>query len=164
MRRVQKLARYLGTRPWLSRIGPRLVTVDTAMQRLTRGRVAISRLAGMTSVLLTTTGRKTGLPRDTPLIAVPEGDSLLLIASNWGKPGHPAWSANLIATPEATVRTRGRGFAITATLLTGSERDAAWETVTTAWPPYLDYAGRSGRELRIFRATRRPSPASNTPT
>jgi deazaflavin-dependent oxidoreductase (nitroreductase family) len=152
---LKKLALYLARRPWLPAIGPRLVTVDTAVQRWSGGRFAASRLAGLTSVLLTTTGRRTGQPRHTPLIAIPEGGSLLLVASNFGKPGHPAWSANLMANPEATIHTRGHSFPVTTVLLTGTERDQAWATATEVWPAYHDYTARSGRELRIFRATRR---------
>lgn len=155
MNPLRKVAEYLGRQPWLPTVGPRIVGLDTALQRWTGGRLALARLGGMTTVLLTTTGRKTGQPRQTPLIAIPEGGTLLLIASNFGKPGHPAWSTNLIANPQATVHTRGHAFAVTATLLTGAERTTAWETATAAWPPYHDYAARSSREIRMFRVTRR---------
>ncbi|HEV2780125.1 MAG TPA: nitroreductase family deazaflavin-dependent oxidoreductase [Actinophytocola sp.] len=155
MKPLHRLALYIGRRSWLPKIGPRLVFVDTALQRWTGGRLALSRLGGMTSVLLTTTGRRTGLPRDTPLIAIPEGGSLLLVGSNFGKPGHPAWSTNLIAHPEATIRTRGHTFPVTATLLTGPERAEAWHTLLKVWPAYDDYTTRSGRELRVFRVTLR---------
>jgi deazaflavin-dependent oxidoreductase (nitroreductase family) len=149
---VQRIAQYLGRRPWLSKVGPRLVKTDLGLQRLTGGRISFGRLGGLTSVLLTTTGRKTGQPRSTPLIAVPDGDDLLLLGSNWGKPGHPNWSANLIANPEATAGINGRTFPIRTTLLTGEDRAAAWKTATTVWPAYNDYTDRSGREIRVFRA------------
>jgi deazaflavin-dependent oxidoreductase (nitroreductase family) len=151
LRLAQRVARI----PWLSAVGPRFVFLDTALQRWTGGRIAVARIAGLTTVLLTTTGRRTGLPRDTPLIAIPEGGSLLLVGSNWGKPGHPAWTANLIAHPEATIRTRGHSFAVTATLLTGPARAQAWSSLTATWPVYDDYTARSNRELRVFRITRR---------
>src|SRR5436305_836993 len=109
------------------------------------------RLAGLTSALLTTTGRRTGLPRSTVLMAVPDGGSLILIGSNFGKPGHPAWSANLKTNPEATVHLRGHAFPVTATLLAGDERAAAWATATKMWPPFDVYADRAGREIRVFR-------------
>lgn len=148
---VRKLAQTLGRQPWLSAAGPRLVTLDIALQRWTAGRISFGRLAGMTAVLLTTTGRRTGQPRPTPLIAIPDGGTLILVASNWGKPQHPAWSANLMTTPTATVAVRGHTFPVTATFLNGPDRAAAWHTVTTAWPAYNDYATRSGREIRLFR-------------
>jgi deazaflavin-dependent oxidoreductase (nitroreductase family) len=148
-------ADYLGRRPWLSTVGPRVVAVDLGLQRLTGGWLSFGRLAGMSSVLLITTGRKTGQPRRTPLIVVPDGDAFLLVASNFGRPGHPSWSANLIADPQATALIRGHPFPITAKLLTGAERATAWATATAAWPAYDDYAVRSGREIRVFRAVRR---------
>ncbi|HET9139655.1 nitroreductase family deazaflavin-dependent oxidoreductase [Actinophytocola sp.] len=152
---LRPFARRLGRQPWLSAAGPRLITVDMTLQRWTRGRVAFSSLAGMTAVLLTATGRRTGQPRTTPLMAIPDDGSLILVASNWGKPHHPAWSANLIAHPAATAQVRGHDFPVTATLLTDADRAAAWHTVTTAWPAYHDYATRSGREIRLFRLTLR---------
>jgi deazaflavin-dependent oxidoreductase (nitroreductase family) len=152
---VQRLAHYIARQPWLPTVGPRLVTMDLALQRLTGGRLSFVRLGGMTGVLLTTTGRHTGQPRSTPLIAIPDGDDLLLVASNWGKPRHPAWSANLIANPQATARVNTRTFPITAKLLTGEERAKAWTIATRIWPIYHDYEARSGREIRIFRATHR---------
>jgi deazaflavin-dependent oxidoreductase (nitroreductase family) len=152
---MQKLARYLGRQPWLPTVGPRVVAVDIALQRLTRGRISFGGLAGLTALLLTTTGRKSGRPRTAPLIAVPDGDSLLVVGSNWGRPNHPAWSANLIANPAATVRVRGRDFPVTTAQLTGDERARAWTTVTTVWPVYDDYAAKTSRQLRIFRVTRR---------
>jgi deazaflavin-dependent oxidoreductase (nitroreductase family) len=60
--------------------------------------------------------------------------------------------ANLIANPHATLRSGTRSYPVTATLLTGDERAAAWATATTTWPAYQDYAVRSGREIRVFRA------------
>lgn len=148
-----RLAQRVARNPLLAKIGPRFVFLDTAVQRWTGGRIAVARLGGLTTVLLTTTGRRTGLPRDTPLIAIPEGGSLLLVGSNWGRPGHPAWTANLIADPHATIRTRGHTFTVTATLLTGVERTEAWSALTRTWPVYDDYTARSGRELRVFRVT-----------
>ncbi|HEU5476031.1 MAG TPA: nitroreductase/quinone reductase family protein [Actinophytocola sp.] len=153
MKLVRRLAQTLGRQPWLSAVGPHLVAMDIALQRLTGGRVAFSRFAGMAAVLLTTTGRRTGQARTTPLMAIPDDGSLILVASNWGKPNHPAWSANLIANPAATALVRGHAFPVTATLLTGPDRAVAWSTVTTAWPAYHDYATRSGREIRLFRLT-----------
>jgi deazaflavin-dependent oxidoreductase (nitroreductase family) len=153
---MQRLAYFIGRQPWLPKIGPRMVHLDAALQRWTRGRLAVARLGGMTSILLTTTGRKTGQPRHTPLIAIPDGDGLLLVGSNWGKPNHPSWTANLIANPHATIQLRGRTLSVTATLLTGEARSTAMATATEVWPAYRDYTERSGRELRIFRVPRSP--------
>lgn len=154
MNPLWKIARQLGRRQWFATIGSHLVIVDRALQRMTGGLVAFGRLAGLNPVLLTTTGRLTGRQRTTPLVAVPDGDGLLLVGSNWGKPGHPAWSANLLAQPQAMLEIRGRSFPVTATLLTGMERERAWHKAVESWPAYTDYAGRAHREIRIFRVSR----------
>ena len=151
---LQKLAQYVGRQPWLPAISLPLAKVDGLLQRSTGGRIAVGRFSGLTALLLTTTGRKSGQPRVTPLTAVPDGDALLLVGSNWGKAGHPSWSANLIAHPHATVEIRGHAFPVTARLLTGDERAQAWSRLIKMWPAYQDYAARTDREIRVFRATR----------
>lgn len=161
MNPLRKLAQLIGRQPWLPTAGPHIVKADTALQRWSGGRLAVMRLAGLTSVLLTTTGRKTGLARSSPLLAVPDGDSLIVIASNFGRPEHPAWSANLLANAEATVHMRGHAFAVTATELTGAKRAEAWAAATAVWPAYDIYATRTDREIRVFRITRHsPEPGA----
>jgi deazaflavin-dependent oxidoreductase (nitroreductase family) len=74
------------------------------LDRLTRGRHTLSSwLSGLPVVMLTTTGAKTGQQRTSPVIAVPDGDNLVVVASNWGRRQHPAWYYNLRAHPRATV-------------------------------------------------------------
>jgi deazaflavin-dependent oxidoreductase (nitroreductase family) len=150
-----KVAQTIGRQPWLPKAGPYYARLDTAVQRVTGGRFSPMRLAGLTSVLLTTTGRRSGLPRSVSLLTVPDGGSLILIGSNFGKSGHPAWSANLKTNPEATVHLRGHAFPVTATLLAGDDRAAAWATATKTWPAFDVYAARAGREIRVFRVNLR---------
>jgi len=79
-------------------------------------------MMGMPVLLLTTTGRKTGEPRTSPLMYFPEGDACVVIASNAGKPQHPAWWLNLRADPRAAVQ-RGREVArVRAREAAGEER------------------------------------------
>ncbi|MCB0945391.1 MAG: nitroreductase family deazaflavin-dependent oxidoreductase, partial [Mycobacterium sp.] len=73
--------------------------------------------------LLTTTGRKSGLQRTSALSYLRDGDRLLVLGSNFGQRHHPGWSSNLIAEPEATVALGGTEIPVTATLLTGAERE-----------------------------------------
>ncbi len=132
----------------MSTIAP---TVDRAAHRLTGGRVLVMP-ALLPSLMLTTTGSVSGRPRQVPLLCHPEEDgSYLIVASNSGKPHHPAWSRNLLTTPQAAVTRFGRTVKVTATLLDGSERTAAWDHMVKFWPPYEGYARSSGRNLRIFR-------------
>ncbi|MGC0318530.1 SDR family NAD(P)-dependent oxidoreductase [Kitasatospora acidiphila] len=125
--------------------------LDRAIHTLTAGRSTLFS-ALLPTLMLQTTGRKTGQPRRTPLLYAtePTGD-LLVVASNFGHPRHPAWSTNLIAHPHATVTRDGRTTPVTGHLLTGDDRDHAWQQLLTVWPAYATYAHRSGRPLRIFR-------------
>lgn len=155
MKPFLKMAQAIGRQPWLPKAGPYYARVDTAVQRWTGGRFSPMRLAGLTSVLLTTTGRRSGLPRSVTLLAVPDGGSLILIGSNFGLPGHPAWSSNLVTNPLATVHVRGHAFPVTATLLADADREAAWATATKMWPGFDTYAARADRHIRVFRVALR---------
>lgn len=108
-------------------------------------------------VILTAKGAKSGEPRTTPLACMPEdgGASWLLIGSNFGRPGHPAWTGNLLKHPDADVNWQGRDIAVRARLLEGAERAEAWRAVLKFWPPYATYQARIEREIRLFRLERR---------
>ncbi|EPH45736.1 nitroreductase family deazaflavin-dependent oxidoreductase [Streptomyces aurantiacus] len=139
-----------------ARVAPRFVpALDRAVHRLTRGKVLPSARM-LPGVILTSRGAKSGLDRRTPLACVPEDSgSRLLVGSNFGRPGHPAWTANLLAHPDASISLRGRDIPVRARLLTGEERAAAWEAAVAFWPPYATYQARVEREIRLFRLERR---------
>jgi deazaflavin-dependent oxidoreductase (nitroreductase family) len=80
----------------------------------------------------------------------------VVIGSNWGQPNHPAWSGNLIANPDATIVVEGATIPVGAELASGEERDRLRRLLIDVWPAYETYEQRAaGRELRIFRLTRR---------
>ncbi|MEV4503132.1 nitroreductase family deazaflavin-dependent oxidoreductase [Streptomyces klenkii] len=144
-----------------ARIAPYCIpALDRAVHRLTGGRKLLSARL-LPSLVLTSTGARTGLPRHTPLACMPEGPRLappvawVLIGSNFGRPGHPAWTANLKAHPEAEISWKGRDVPVRARLLRGAEREAAWADVVKFWPPYARYQARVEREIRLFRLERR---------
>jgi deazaflavin-dependent oxidoreductase (nitroreductase family) len=125
--------------------------VDRAAHRLSGGRMLLMP-ATLPSLMLTTIGRRSGQPRQTPLLCHLEADgSYLVVDTNFGRPPVPAWSHNLIATPRASVTRRGSTLPVTATLLEGTERAAAWDHLVEVWPAYVSFAQRSERRLRIFR-------------
>jgi deazaflavin-dependent oxidoreductase (nitroreductase family) len=155
MELVRKIARWIASRPWLTNIRPVVVSVDKGLYKLTKGRVTLVGIAGMPSLILTVTGRKTGMPRQAALLYVPDGDDILLVGSNWGGPGHPLWTLNLMANPEATVNIKGRIREMKARLLSDEERTAIWPHLTKTWPVYDSYQAKTGRELRVFRLTAR---------
>ncbi|MER6139065.1 nitroreductase family deazaflavin-dependent oxidoreductase [Streptomyces sparsogenes] len=138
-----------------AKVAPHIVpALDRAVHRLTRGKVLLSARM-LPGVILTTTGAKSGLPRRTPLACMPEGDGTwLLIGSNFGRPGHPAWTANLLAHPDAEISWKGRDIAVRARLLEGEEREEAWAAALRFWPPYAAYQARVERRIRLFRVTR----------
>src|SRR4051812_5821388 len=159
MELMRKIARWTASRPWLTRIRPYVIATDKVLLRLTKGRVTLVGIAGMPSLILTVKGRRTGEPRDIALLYVPDGDDILLVGSNWGGPGHPVWTLNLMANPDATVNVRGRTRVVHARQLTGEERANIWPTLVRTWPAYDSYQSKTDRELRVFRLTPRPQGA-----
>ncbi|MFI5712593.1 nitroreductase/quinone reductase family protein [Kribbella sp. NPDC051620] len=146
--------RSLGHRPWFAVAGRNLVPIDRWLQRKTNGRITILGRSALPTLLLTTRGRKSGLPRTVPLIYAPDGDGFVVTASNWGQEHHPAWSANLLASSEAIISLEGgRDIPVRAVLAEGAERDRVWPLVTKVWPAYDTYVERSGRAIRVFVLT-----------
>jgi len=152
--RLGQLVQRIAGSPGFAKVAPPIVTqLDRVVHRLTGGRVVLSR--GMVPVLmLTTTGRTSGKPRTAPLATLPDGDDLIVVASNFGRDSHPAWSGNLLAEPKATVSYRGRSFPVTARLLDEDEKKASWPELLKMWPNYDRYEERSGRDIRVFRLSR----------
>ncbi|MDG4829657.1 nitroreductase/quinone reductase family protein [Solwaraspora sp. WMMD1047] len=159
MSRLRQLTRSLGHRRWFARAGRFLVPADRLVGRLTRGRVVA--LGLMPSLILTTTGRRSGQPRSNPVLYVRDGDAFVVTGSNWGRPQPPAWALNLLADPAATALVRGRSIAVRATAVTGAERDRLWELLVAEWPAYLTYQRRAaGREIPVFRLTPAADPTA----
>ena len=118
------------------------------LYRTSGGRVG-GRMMGMPVLLLTTTGRKTGEPRTSPLMYFPEGDACVVIASNAGEPQLPAWWLNLRADPRATVR-RGREVArVRAREAAGEERARLWAKLIQLDRSYETYRQRTTRQLTV---------------
>ena len=103
------------------------------------------------SLVLTTTGAKSGQKRTTPLATKPEDGYWYVVGSNFGRDTHPAWTANLIANPDAEVSFDARLTPVRAHLLDEAEKAEAWPRLVTFWPNYDVYTERSGRDLRVFR-------------
>jgi deazaflavin-dependent oxidoreductase (nitroreductase family) len=145
----------LGGRRWFAAVGRAIVPVDRFLGRVSRGRFVAFGLKDLPSLLITTTGRRSGEPRSNPLLYAPDGDGFVVIGSNWGQAHHPAWSANLLANPDATVTLGGQTLAVRARCAEGAERDRLRALLLRVWPAYTAYEQRAaGRELRIFRLER----------
>ncbi len=104
---------------------------------------------GTTCLVLTTTGRRSGLPRKFALIYGRDGDSHLVVASKGGAPVHPGWYLNVVANPDVLVQVRGEGFAARARTAAASERARLWKIMTDTWPNYDVYTTRTTREIPV---------------
>jgi deazaflavin-dependent oxidoreductase (nitroreductase family) len=140
--------------PLFAKVAPPILTpLDRLVHRISRGRFMLSR--GMVpTLMLTTTGAKSGRPRTVPLACIPDGDTIYLVGSNFGREHHPAWTGNLLKTPRAEVSYDGDTFAVEARRLSDDEKAAVWPKVLEIWPTYDRYVARSGRNLRVFRLER----------
>jgi deazaflavin-dependent oxidoreductase (nitroreductase family) len=155
MSRISAQFRKLGHTPWFARIGRALVPFDRALGRLTKGRYVAFGMRDVPSLLITTTGRTSRLPRTNPLLYVPDGDAFVVVGSNWGQDTQPAWALNLIADPQAVVTLKGKELPVRATVATGAERERLWELLVTMWPAYATYQQRAGqRDIKVFRLIR----------
>ena len=106
-------------------------------------------------LLLHTTGAKTGQRRQTLLGTVPDGEGAwLIVASAAGNVANPAWYHNLAAHPDQVqIEVGGKTINVTATQLTGQDRDAAWQRVTAVQPRYAGYAKKTDRLIPVIRLT-----------
>jgi proline iminopeptidase len=91
------------------------------------------------TLLLTTTGRKSGKPRALPLIYGEAGDSYVVIASKGGMPTHPAWYRNLEAKPECELMVGAKHVSARARVAEGEERERLWKQMAEFYPPYDKY-------------------------
>jgi len=102
------------------------------------------------SLLLTTTGRKSGEKYLFPLFYGEVGKSYLVVASKGGAPEHPGWYHNLLANPRVEVQVGTKKLSAIARTATGAEREKLWEQAVKFWPPYADYQKKSaGREIPV---------------
>lgn len=142
--------RSVGARPWFTPVARALVPADRLLSRATGGRVVSLGMAP--SLVLTTVGRRSGVPRPVVLQHVRDGDAYVVVGSNWGGTTHPAWVLNLLARPQAEVTAGGRSFAVVAREATGADRDELWARFVRQWPAYRRYESTAGdRTIRIFR-------------
>jgi deazaflavin-dependent oxidoreductase (nitroreductase family) len=138
--------------PFARRVfGPYVFTyLDRWVIRLTRGKLTAAGPPVFPTLNLTTTGARSGRPRTVPLIYAPVGDAFVVVATNWGRERHPAWSANLLKHPEATVQTKAGRFAVRGRLASNAERDALWSQLLETMPAWDDYRRSLDREVRVF--------------
>jgi deazaflavin-dependent oxidoreductase (nitroreductase family) len=101
------------------------------------------------SLLLTTTGRKSGEKFIFPLFYGDHGNGYVIVASKGGAPEHPGWYRNLVANPEVEVQVGTRKLHAKARTTTGGERAELWQKALKFWPPYADYQKKTEREIPV---------------
>ncbi len=112
-------------------------------------------MEGRPLLLLTTTGAKSGQLRTTPMMYIPDGDRLLVIASNAGAPVHPDWYRNLVAYPEVTVEVGNEIFEAIAIVTEGPERQRLWTRVVELYPFFADHQAKVTRQIPVIVLKRR---------
>ncbi|GAD85831.1 nitroreductase family deazaflavin-dependent oxidoreductase [Nocardia asteroides] len=101
-------------------------------------------------VIITTTGAKSGRAITNPLVYLPDGERIVLIASNGGADRHPAWYHNLVANPELTVELPTETFTAKAELVTEPERTALYDRMVELMPGFGEYREKTSRQIPVF--------------
>lgn len=130
------------------------VPLDRFVLRHSKGRFTALGPIGMPLLVLTTTGRKSGQPRQQPLTYIRDGDRLVIVGTNFGQDHHPAWTSNLLANPHAEVTVGGQTVSAVATRLHGAEQQRFLRDFADIGPNYATYVDRASREIRVFALQR----------
>jgi len=120
----------------------------TFWYRASGGRI-LTKMHGADVLLLTTTGRKTGKKRTTPLIYVQDGDNLAIVASNGGRDRDPTWWTNLQHNARAQVQVKRERKTMTAEKAGPEDNVRLWSMLTKAYPAYDDYQKKTKRTIPI---------------
>jgi deazaflavin-dependent oxidoreductase (nitroreductase family) len=126
--------------------------IDNFVFRATRGQTTFcSIVSGLPVVMLTTTGARTGRVRTLPVVALRDGERMVVIASNYGQRHNPAWYYNLRAYGHADVRVGGRSVAMTAHELAGAEKESYFQRGLDVFPGWAQYRRRaSQRDIPVI--------------
>ena len=131
-------------------------SVVRSLQRLfMKGHVSLYRRTGGKVggsehlLILTTTGRKSGVERDTPLFFFSDSDHYIIIASNGGAPKHPVWWLNLQSNPQAKIQINSRVIPVTAQQADPEERKRLWAIISEKYKNFVEYQKRATREIPI---------------
>jgi deazaflavin-dependent oxidoreductase (nitroreductase family) len=153
-RPFQRLVRRTAaTRPMAKIYGVIQQPLDRLVFRLTGGATtATSWLAGVEITMLTTVGAKTGRRRTLPVLGLPDGEDVILIASNFGRPRNPCWYHNLRANPRATIVVAGSSREVVARELSGPERERGYRRGEEIFPGFTRYRRwASNRQIPVLR-------------
>jgi deazaflavin-dependent oxidoreductase (nitroreductase family) len=154
-RRYRGFLFWLGQQPIFSWLGPRLFApIDTWLYPRAHGAIVSAGPAVLPLLMLTTRGCISGRLRSVPLLYFQRGDEIIVVASNWGRPRHPAWSDNLLADPRGGVLIGKTARKVNGRLLAAEEKSRLWPELSSFCPVWRSYQDRGRRDLRVFALTR----------
>ena len=128
--------------------------VHRAVLRVTGGRVGARWFGGSDVVQLTVRGRVSGRSFTVPLMSLPDGDDLLVVASQGGVDREPQWWLNLLADPRGEVVWRRRRFGVVAEQVGDDERQQLWDRFVATYAGFDDYQARVSRRIAVVRLRR----------
>jgi deazaflavin-dependent oxidoreductase (nitroreductase family) len=111
--------------------------------------------AGMTLLLLHTSGAKSGLPRINPVAYTRDGERYVVIASKGGAPTNPDWYYNIVATPEVRVEVGTDTFLAQATVVPEPERSRLYDQMAAAYPGFAEYQRKTDRTIPVIVLARK---------
>ncbi len=158
MRSADRYRRWLnkaaGSRLARSWLGPQVITrLDRRLFRFLHGSIVSLGTRAFPTLLLTTTGRRTGRRHIVPLFYLPQDGSFLVVASNYGRRPHPAWSYNLLAGGPTLVEIEGESMKVTARLLPEDEKVRVWPDLLGLFETWQRYEAETERSIRVFELT-----------
>ncbi len=143
------------SKPWVVGVIRTMSRLNTWLYRTSGGRlggtwrVGSALRAPVPVCLVTTKGRKSGEPRTVPLLHLPDGDRVLLVASQGGLPSHPQWYLNVLANPEVSVQVGRRVRPMTAREATPAERAEIWPRLVDRYADFASYQANTSRVIPV---------------
>ena len=157
-RLIQRLGHFRWFAAGMRAVGARL---DRRVYRASHGRLSITGPVLFPVLLLTTTGRRTGRPRTTPVFYHRDGERLIVCSENFGQRRSAAWPLNLLAHPHATVQLGAVTGAYTARPAGPGEVERYWPQLLGTWPAHGTYHRRNGtRRMFVLAPAGEHEPAS----
>lgn len=127
----------------------RMSAANAALYRRTGGRIGGTFKGGAPVCLLTTIGRKSGLPRTMPLLFLRDGDDIVVVASKGGFSESPQWYFNLLASPAVELEIGRATKQMTARVATPEEKAELWPRLVAMYSDYADYQARTTRDIPV---------------
>src|SRR5437588_7675951 len=145
--RLRRAVARLAHQRWFAALGRQLAPADRVLYRATSGRLTIMGPQGAAmppTLLLTTTGRRSGQPRTTPVMYLQDGDRIVITSENFGQERPAAWPLNLAVHPRARIQIAGHTLSVHAIRATDEAISRYWPRFVEAWPAHESYKRRSG--------------------